>query len=160
MLTADTANSDEPIAIDRRSLLTAAAIAAASTIPRVTAADAVCQAIQSCILSPGVGSPKVCAATARRLLEIHRRNELRREAQLPVLPIAKELRRMKEQEELEAFRQFEAANGGADWEQMLEARRQAEGNLSWRPNWMEGFHYQNQVHAVLRARFGAKREGA
>jgi hypothetical protein len=116
MLTADTANSDEPIAIDRRSLLTAAAIAAASTIP-VTAADAVCEAIQSCILPPGVGSPKVCAATARRLLEIHRRNELRREAQLPVLPIAKELRRMKEQEELEAFRQFEAANGGAVWEQ-------------------------------------------
>ena len=107
-----------------------------------------------------LGPRKVCAATARRLLEIHRRNELRREAHLPVLPIAKELRRMKEQEELEAFHQFEAANGRAAWEQVLEARRQAEGNLSWRPNWMEGLHYQNQVHAALRARFGAKREGA
>ena len=128
---------------------------AAGTIPKVTAADAVCEAIQSCILPPGVGSPKVCAATARRLLEIHRRNELRREAQLPVLPIAKELRRMKEQEELEAFRRFEAANRQAVWEQVLEAR-----NLSWRPNWMEGLHYQNQVHAALRARFNAKREGA
>src|SRR5262249_18660751 len=123
MLTTDTANSDEPIAIDRRSLLTAAAMtAAASTIPRVTAADAVCEAIQSCILPPGVGSPKVCTATARRLLEIHRRNELRREAQLPMLPIAEELRRMKEQKESEAFRRFKAANRQAVWEQVLEAR--------------------------------------
>jgi hypothetical protein len=160
MLTADTANSGEPVAIDRRSLLTAAAIVAASAIPNVAPAEGVCEAIQSCILPPRVGSPEVCAATARRLLEIHRRNELRREAQLPVLPIAKELRRMKEQEELEAFRRFEAANGRAVWDQMLQARRQAEGNLNWRPNWMEGFHYQNQVHAALRARFGAKREGA
>ena len=40
MLTADAANSDEPIAIDRRSLLTAAAMTAAGIIPRVTAADA------------------------------------------------------------------------------------------------------------------------
>jgi hypothetical protein len=133
---------------------------AAATIPRVIAADAVCEAIQSCIQPPGVKSPEVCGATARRLLEIHRRNELRREAHLPVLPIAKELRRMKEQEELQALRRFEAANRRAAWEQLLEARRQAEGNLSWRPNWMEGFHYQNQVNAVLRARFGAKREGA
>ena len=156
MLTADTANSDEPIAVDRRSLLPAAAMTAAGTIPRVTAADAVCEAIQSCILPPGVGSPEVCAATARRLLEIHRRNELRREAHLPVLPIAKELRRMKEQEESEAFRRFKATNRRAVWEQVLEARRQAEGNSSWWPNWMEGLHYQNQVHAALRARYGAK----
>jgi hypothetical protein len=62
---------------------------------------------------------------------------------------------MKEQEELEAFRRFEAANRQAVWEQVLEARRQAEGSSSWRPNWMEGLHYQNQVHAALRARFGA-----
>jgi hypothetical protein len=124
----------------------------------VTAADAVCEAIQSCILPPGVGSPKVCAATARRLLEIHRRNELRREAQLPLLPIAKELRRMKEQEELEALRRFEAADSRAVLEQILETRGQAEGNPNWRPNWMEGMHYQNQVRAVLRAQFRGKRE--
>lgn len=34
----------------------------------------------------------------RRLLEIARRNEIRREANLPLLSIAKELRRMKQQE--------------------------------------------------------------
>jgi hypothetical protein len=160
MPTADTANSDEPVAIDRRRLFTVAVIAAASTIPKVTTAEGVCEAIQSCSLPPRVRSPKVTATTARRLLEIHRRNELRLEAQLPVLPIAKELRRMKEQEELEAFRRFEAANGQAVWKQVLEARRQTEDDLTWRPNWMEGIHYQNQVNAALRARFAAKWESS
>jgi hypothetical protein len=161
MLTADTPQFDGPEVIDRRRLLTAAAATtAASIVPKVTTAEGVCEAIRSCSLPPRVRSPKVTATTARRLLEIHRRNELRREAQLPVLRIAKELRRMKEQEELEAFRRFEAANGQAVWKQVLEARQQREYDLTWRPNWMEGFHYQNQVNAVLRARFGAKREGA
>jgi hypothetical protein len=161
MLTADTANSDEPIAIDRRKLLTGAvAMTAACTGPKVTTAE-VGESIQSCVLPSGVRSLKVfCAATARRLLEIHRRNELRRVAQLPPLSIPKELRRMKQQEELEAFRGFEATHGHAAWEQVLEARRQAEDDPNWRPSWMEGMHYTNQVHAALRARFGAKRESA
>ena len=33
---------------------------------------------------------------------------------------------MRQQEELEAFRQFQAANGQAIWEGVLEARRQPE----------------------------------
>jgi len=141
-------------------LLTAAAVTAAGTIPAVSTSEGVCEAIQSCILPLGVQSPKVSAATARRLLEICRRNEFRQEAQLPALPMVRELRRMKQQEELEALRQFEAANSRVVWEQVLAARRQAEGNPNWRPNWMEGMHYQNQVRAALRARFGAKRENA
>ena len=60
---------------------------AASTVP--TTAEGVCEAIQSAILLPGVRSPQVCAATGRRLLEISRRNELRRMAQLPLLSIPK-----------------------------------------------------------------------
>ena len=67
---------------------------------------------------------------------------------------------MKQQEELEAFQRFEAANGRAVWEQVLELRRQTEGNPDWRPNWMEGIHYQNQVYAALRTRVGSKREKA
>jgi hypothetical protein len=154
MAKTDTHQSDGPEVIDRRKLLTAAAaMTAASTVP--TTAEGVCEAIQSSILPPGVRSPKACAATAQRLLEISRRNELRRMAQLPLLSIPKEFRRMKEQEELEVFRQFEAANGRAVWEHVLEARRQAEGNLNWRSNWMESIHFQNQAHAALRARFGA-----
>ena len=97
---------------------------------------------------------------ARRLLEISRQNELRRQAELPLLSIPNELRRMKQQEDLEAFRKFEAANGREVWDQVLADRRQAEGNSNWRPNWMEGLHYQNRVHAALRARFEAKRESA
>jgi hypothetical protein len=62
-------------------------------------------------LTPEVPPLNVCAATARRLLEICRRNELRREAKLPLLPIAKELRRIKLQEDLEEFERFEAAYG-------------------------------------------------
>lgn len=65
---------------------------------------------------------------------------------------------MKLQEELETFRQFEVANSRTVWAQVLEARRRAEGNPNWQPNWTEGLHYQNQVCAALRARFNA--EGA
>ena len=65
--------------------------------------------------------------------------------------------RMKQQEELEAFHLFEAAHGPSLWVQVLHARRPAEGNPNWRPNWMEGIGYQNQVRAVLKARFRAER---
>ena len=61
-------------------------------------------------------------------MEIARRNEIRREAKLPLLPIAKELRRMKKQEELEEFERFEAVHAKAVWEEVLKARREAEGN--------------------------------
>jgi hypothetical protein len=90
----------------------------------------------------------VSAATARRLLEIARRNELRREAKLPLLSIAKELRNMKKQEELEAFERFQAVHAKAVWDEVLKSRREAEGP-NWRPTWMEGVHYQAQVHKVL-----------
>ena len=156
MAKSDITQSDGPDVIDRRKLLTAAAaMAAGSTIPKVSAAETVADFVQSSASPPQVQAPIFCPAMARRLVEINRRNELRREAQLPLVPIAQELRRMKREEELEALRRFEAANGRAVWEQVLEARRQAEGNSNWRPNWMEGVRLQNQVYAALRARFGA-----
>jgi hypothetical protein len=150
----DTPQSDRPEVIDRRKLLTAAAaMAAASTIPKVTAAEAVPGSVQPSALPPEARAPKVCAATARRLLEIISRNELRQAALLPSLPIAKELRRMKHQEELEAFRHFEAAHGHGVWAEVLETRRRAQGNPNWRPNWTEGVRYQNEVGAILRAQW-------
>jgi hypothetical protein len=161
MAKTDTPQSDAPIVVDRRKLLAAAAaMTAVNTMPTMADAEAVPRPVQSSALPPGVQTPKVCAATARRLLEICRRNELRRAAQLPLLSIPKELRRMKQQEELEAFSWFEAAHGPAVWARVLEARRRAEGNPNWRPNWMDGIHYQNQVYAALRARFSAEREKA
>jgi hypothetical protein len=147
-------DNPHPDGTDRRKFLTAAAaIAAASTIPKVTAAEAVPGSVQSPALPPGVRTRNVCAATARRLLEIHRRNQLRRAAQLPPLSIPKELRRMKHQEELEAFRRFEAAHGPGVWAQVLKERRQAEGNPNWRPSWTEGVRCQNEVGAILRAQW-------
>jgi hypothetical protein len=161
MAKTDTPQSDAPIVVDRRKLLAAAAaMTAVNTMPTMADAEAVPRPVQSSALPPGVQTPKVCAATARRLLEICRRNELRRAAQLPPLSIPRELRRMKQQEELKAFSWFEAAHGPAVWARVLEARRRAEGNPNWRPNWMDGTHYQNQVYAALRARFSAEREKA
>ena len=52
-------------------------------------------------------------------------------AKLPLLRIPQTLHEMKEceerQEDLEAFSQFEAANGKAVWDQVLQPRREAEG---------------------------------
>ncbi len=63
---------------------------------------------------------------------------------------------MKQQEELEAFQRFEAAHGPAIWSQVMEARLQSEGNTNSRPNWMEGIRRQNEVRAVLKARFSTE----
>jgi hypothetical protein len=66
--------------------------------------------------------PNVCTATARRLLEIERRNELRREAMLPPLKISTELRRMKQAEDQQQFSRFATRHSVAD--QLLKSRRQ------------------------------------
>jgi hypothetical protein len=100
-------------------------------------------------LTPEVLPLNVCAATARRLLEIARRNEIRREAKLPLLPIAKELRRIKRQEDLEEASRFEAQHRKEVWDHVLKPRREAEGNPNWRPNWIEGVGYQTQVNKIL-----------
>jgi len=95
-------------------------------------------------------------ATAHRLLEIAGRNTIRREAKLPLLSIAKELRRMKRQEELKAFELFEAAHGKAVLDEVLKARREAVGDPHWRPNWMTGMAIANQVRNILRKQFPAR----
>jgi len=136
------ARRDFPLSINRRRLLTSAAAAATATgiLPGLkrAAAAAAPDLFQSPPLTLEVEPGNFCAATARRLVEIALRNELRREAKLPLLSVPKELRRMKKQEELEEFDRFEAAYGKAVWEEVLKARREAEGNPNWRPNWMEG----------------------
>jgi hypothetical protein len=142
---------DFRLSINRRRLLTSGAAAATAAIAPgagcVKAAFA--NAAQPATLPAETPALKLCAATARRLLEIARRNEIRREAKLPLLPIAKELRRIKREEDLEKFSRFEAVHGKAVWEQVLKARREAEGNPNWRPSWMECMCLQNQVHKAL-----------
>jgi hypothetical protein len=147
------AGQEFPLRIDRRCLLTsaAAAITAIGIVRGVKNAEvAAPDYFQS-----GADPVNFCAATARRLLDIARRNEIRHAAQLPPLAIPKELRRMKQQEDLEAFRRFEAVHSKAVLEQVLQARREAEGNPQWRPNWMEAMSLQNQVPEILWKQFYA-----
>ena len=126
------ARRDFPLSINRRRLMTAAAAvtASGSILPVVkrAAAAAAPDLFQSPPLTLEVEPRNFCAATARRLLEIASRNEIRREAKLPLLPIAKELRRIKRQEDLEEFERFEAVHGKAVWQEALKPRRETEGN--------------------------------
>jgi hypothetical protein len=155
------ARRDFPLSINRRRLMTAAAAVTAtgSILPVVKRADAAAapDLFQSPPLTLEVEPGNFCAATARRLLEIARRNEIRREAKLPLLPMAKELRRIKRQEELEEFERFEAVHGKAVWQEVLKPRREAEGNPNWRPSWTEGVRYQSEVYKILWERFYAAR---
>ena len=124
------AGPDFPLSINRRRLMTAA--------PAVTATGSILTVVKRAATAPDlfqyrpltleVEPGNFCAATARRLLEIARRNEIRREAKLPLLPIAKELRRIKRQEDLEEFERFEAVHGKAVWQEALKPRRETEGN--------------------------------
>jgi hypothetical protein len=120
-------------------------------LPGVKLADAAAaDVLRSPPLTRKAERANFCAATALRLLEIARRNEIRREAKLPLLPIAKELRLMKRQEDLEEFAGFQGARARAVWEEALKPRREAEGNPNWRPSWTEGVRYQTQVNKILR----------
>jgi hypothetical protein len=154
------ARRDFPLSINRRRLMTAAAAVTAtgSISPVLKRADAAApDFLQPSQLRSQAEPANFCAATARRLLDIARRNELRREANLPLLSIARELRRLKDQETSEEFSRFEAAYGKVVWDQVLRPRREAEGNPNWRPRWMEGISYQTQVNKILREQFCAAR---
>jgi hypothetical protein len=77
------AKTDLPFNIDRRRLLTsAAAVTATGIVPGFEGADtaAAPDFFQSSPLTLEAEPPNFCAGTARRLLEIARRNELRQEA--------------------------------------------------------------------------------
>jgi hypothetical protein len=152
------AGPDFPLNIDRRRLLTSAAatVTATGILPDVKRAEAAGPGfLQSSQLTHQAEAPNFCAATARRLREIARRNEIRREANLPLLSISKELRRMKDQETREEFERFEAAYGKAVWNKVLKQRREARGNPNWLPSWMEGVSYQTQVRKILWEQFYA-----
>ena len=156
------ARRDSPLNIDRRRLLAAgAAVATAAIAPGAgSVGAALADTVQLPALTPEAPPLNVCAATARRLKGIARRNEIRREAKLPPLSVVKELRRIKRQEELEEFERFEAVHAEAVWQEVLKPRREAEGDPNWRPSWMEGVSYQTQVNKILRQKFYAARRVA
>jgi hypothetical protein len=152
------AKTNFPLSFDRRQLLTTVAAVTASAI--LPGAEPANSAVGPYLAQPTQQAfepapANVSAATARRLTEIARRNEIRGEANLPLLSTTRELRRMTRQEELEEFERFEEVNGKALWEEVLKARREAKGNPNWRPSWMEGVGYRTQVRKVLWERFTA-----
>jgi hypothetical protein len=158
------ATRDFPLNIDRRRLLaTGAAVATAAIAPGAGSVKAAfANAAQPASLPPEAPALNMCAAMARRLLHIARRNEIRREAGLPLLSTVKELRRMKQHDDAELrrmeFEGFEAVHRKEVWDQVLNSRREAEGNLNWFPrNWSEGVSYQSDVYKILRERFAVEK---
>jgi hypothetical protein len=156
-------NPPEPrLTIDRRQLLaTAAAITVAGALPAEPTKAATPAEIA---ITPGpipVAHPpalNLCAATARRIEEIVARNRIRQEAQLPLLCIPGELRRMKTADDIAEFERFAAHHGEDVWEEVLAPVREAKGDPHWRPTrMMEGLGYQAQVNRVLREQFAAQR---
>ena len=86
------------------------------------------------------------------------RNRIRQEAQLPLLCIPRELRRMKTADDLAEFERFAAHQMEAVWEQVLAPVMEAKGDPHRRPRgFMEGLGYQAQVSKILRERFAAER---
>ena len=146
------------IAVDRRQILaTAAAITVAgvlSTDPTEAATPADVSITPAPIPGAHRSALNLCAATARRIEEIVARNRIRQEAQLPLLSIPQELRRMKAVEDAAEFEEVAALHRQEAWDEVLASVREAKRNPHWRPtSWMEGMGYQAQVSKILRIRF-------
>jgi hypothetical protein len=153
-------SSERLLKINRRYLLTSAVgIAAAGIVPSVTPSEAALIDKRPSLSTAFEALPRnVSAPTARRLLEITRRNKLRRQANLPLLLISKELRRMMAADYEQDFNRFCEVYREAVWSQVLKSRRATEA-ANWNPSWIEGLGYQNEVYRILRERFRAQRQG-
>ena len=141
------------LSLDRRQLLSSAAVTAAIGIvpsrEQVEAAKVVSAA--------EIPAWNVCAATARRIAEIAKRNRIREEAGLPQLSITSELRRMKKTEDQEEFETFAAVHRRAVWDAVLAPERKRRGQPDWRPSsFMEGLAFQSQVSKILHEQLKAR----
>jgi hypothetical protein len=106
--TISTNSSERLLKINRRNLLsTAVGVAAGGIVPNVAPSEAtLVDKRPSLSTASEVLLQNVSAPTARRLAEIERRNELRREANLPLLSIPKELRAIMTVEYEQEFNRF------------------------------------------------------
>jgi hypothetical protein len=125
-------NRSAQLPIDRRRLLkTSVAITAATLAPILGPSETAPVVVVSTQTASTASEAilNVCATTARRIAEIRRRNETRREAKLDLLPIVKELRRMKETEDSQKFSddfgRFAAKYSKSVWDEVLKPRREA-----------------------------------
>ncbi len=147
------ARQDFPLNISRRRLLVSAAVLPAASIvpgaePADTAADDV---IQSSLMTLEAEPATFCAATSARLAEIARRNRLRKESALPLLPVAKELRRMKTAADAETFERFRYARRQPVFQKMLARARRQRGDAAWTPkDFCERWQFSREVEMRLR----------
>ena len=145
--------------IDRRQLLRGAAAATAiSGLPASEPAVAAPQEIEAANLASW---SHFSTATCSRLEEIAFRNRVRKEAGLPLLSVAKELRRMKMVADEKRFRRFAALHREAVWNGVLKLVRNEIGDPNWRPTgWIMGIGFQARVDEILRHRYQRRRNGS
>ena len=150
-------SSEDLAVIDRRQLLRGAAAATAiSALPGSEPAVAAPLEIEAANLAS-----RFSTNTRSRLEEIAFRNELRKEAGLPLLSVAKELRRMKTVADEERFGQFAALHREAVWNGVLKLVRNEIGDPNWRPTgWIVGMGFQARVDGILRHRCQQCRNGS
>jgi len=143
-------NPSERLRIDRRTLIKASIITA-NLAPSVPLFDSepVVSVITSSTASDSIRN--VCANTSRRLAEIVRRNELRRQASLPLISVAQEFRRLKTIESSQDFANFaERFRSRVQTKVLARIRRQV-GDGDWKPNGaLQGMAFQNEVSERLR----------
>jgi hypothetical protein len=124
--------------INRRQLLTSAATTAVAGItPKVPRPEmpAKSEVASANALAPPYPepAPNFATITILRLREIAERNSIRQQAGLPLLSVARELRRMKEAADAEKFRAFVEANRKRVYAKMLRRVRRRCGEPNWVP---------------------------
>jgi hypothetical protein len=124
--------------INRRQLLTSTAtVAVAGIAPKVAQSKALAKS--EITQQPTTEAPPVIEAsnfhniTILRIRQIAERNRIRQEAGLPLLPVPKELRRMKETADTEQFRKFADAHRKMVYDSMLALVRRRCGAPDWAP---------------------------
>jgi hypothetical protein len=135
----------------RQLLLGASAATAIGAMPASEPAVAAPQKIETTNLAE---RSHFSAVTRSRLEEIAFRNGLRKEAGLPLLSIAKELRRMKTVADEERFRRFAALHREEVRNDVLKLVRDEMGDPNWRPTgWIVGMGFQARVDEILWHRY-------
>jgi hypothetical protein len=120
-------------------VLTTVAITPAITVDRRLAPTA-----------DGAPPPAPQLAVAPWLAQIARRNELRRQAGLPLLSVATELRRIKSSQTDQRFATFAAAFQPRVRAKLLSRRRRLCSDPTWRPTgWFAGIEFESSVSGQL-----------
>jgi len=151
--------SEQTLMIDRRRLL-AGVITTSGIVLTIDAADMANAAeVVNVASTPASKTPgwNIGPVMARRIEEIAKRNRIRKEARLPLLSFAKELRRMKVEADAIELQEFATLHSRVIWDEVLRPLRNARGDSNWRPNFLEAMASQSQVNKILHERFNAAR---